>query len=127
MLRETDVESASDRSDQETDDALYCAACGALITRSRWRFAVNGDHEHVVFNRAGLVFRVLCFREAPGAVACGPSSAEFTWFRGYRWRVAMCVACDVQVGWRFEGQAAPRLFFGLDARRLTTRQAPPTA
>lgn len=124
MLRETEVENAPEAAGRDDDEALYCIACGALVTRSRWRFAMNGDHEHVVFNPAGLVFRVLCFREAPGAAAMGPATGEFTWFRGFRWRVASCVGCGVQLGWRYEGKPFPRLFFGLDQARLSTKPPP---
>jgi len=34
-----------DRADTvlSTDDALYCAACGLLMTRGRWRVILAGD------------------------------------------------------------------------------------
>ncbi len=106
----------------EEDIAYYCVRCGALITRGRWEMSLNGGHEHVVFNPAGLVFRVLCFRDAPGAGPQGVASGVFTWFQGYRWRLAMCRACDAHLGWRYEGSAEPRVFFGLIKEALTTEK-----
>jgi hypothetical protein len=108
---------------EEEDDAIYCAACGGLVTRGRWRISMNGDHEHTVFNPAGIVFRVVCFKEAPGVGAVGEPSGEFTWFRGYDWQVALCRGCNVHIGWQYAGEQEPQVFFGLIAPKLTN--APP--
>ena len=105
----------------EKDIAYFCVRCGALITRGHWELSLNGGFEHVFFNPAGLVFRVLCFKEAPGAEARGAASGQFTWFRGYLWRLAMCQSCDLHLGWRYEGAEAPRIFFGLIKDALTTQ------
>ncbi|OAN43967.1 hypothetical protein A6A04_08780 [Paramagnetospirillum marisnigri] len=102
------------------DIEYYCARCGALVTRGRWEMSLNGGHEHVFFNPAGLVFRVLCFRDAPGATAVGAASGVFTWFRGYLWRLCACRGCEAHLGWRYEGSAEPRIFFGLIKDALTT-------
>ena len=93
--------------------AYLCARCRRLVTRGRWRLAMGGSHEHVVFNPAGIVFRVLCFKEAPGAVAAGEASADFSWFGGYSWRLALCAGCGAHLGWRYEGDGPPAIFFGL--------------
>jgi hypothetical protein len=108
--------------DLKEDDALYCAACGHLATRGRWRIAVNGDHAHTLANPAGLIFRVDCYKEAPGARAVGPPTDEFTWFRGYDWQVALCADCEVQLGWQFTGDDSPAVFFGLIRPRLTDKK-----
>ena len=110
-----------DRSDTvlSTDDALYCAACGLLMTRGRWRVIRRDAHEHTVFNPAGRVFRVVCFKEAPGAASQGFPSDEFTWFPGYRWTIAVCRGCSIHVGWRYDGDD---VFFGLIKPRLSDRK-----
>jgi len=108
----------------ERDIDYYCARCGALVTRGQWEMSLNGGHEHVFFNPAGLVFRVLCFREVPGAGTRGEASGLFTWFRGYLWRLASCLTCDAHLGWRYEGSAEPRVFFGLIRDCLTTKPKP---
>ena len=95
---------------------IYCAACGHLITRTNWRIAFDGAHEHTLFNPAGVVFRVLCFKEAPGADASGQATTEFTWFDGYAWRIAFCAGCGTHLGWLFDGTS---VFFGLVKPKLT--------
>jgi hypothetical protein len=102
-----------------TDDTLYCAVCGVLMTRGRWRVLRRDAHEHTVFNPAGRVFTIVCFKEAPGAVAQGSPSDEFTWFPGYRWMVAACRGCSIHIGWRYDGAD---VFFGLIKGRLTDRK-----
>ena len=111
---------AENRSDvlEKTDDGLYCARCEALVTRTRWAISKEG-HEHVFFNPAGHVFRILCFSEAPGARDYGPATDDFTWFKGYDWVLALCAECGAHLGWRYEGAAAPPVFFGLIKDRLT--------
>ena len=51
----------------KTDDPIYCAGCGHLVTRGRWRISRRDAHEHTVFNPAGRLFTIVCFGEAPGA------------------------------------------------------------
>jgi hypothetical protein len=114
----------------ETRDAdeIYCAACGHVITNTKWKTArgndhgdgVDGGHEHVFFNPAGVVFRVICFAEAPGVGGHGTPSDEFTWFKGYRWQVAHCLGCNEHLGWRF-GNAGD-VFFGLIKPKLTMQK-----
>jgi len=102
------------------DDALYCAACGTLVTRQRWAIRVRESHDHVVFNPAGRLFRVRCFSLAPGAVAVGPASGTFSWFPGLDWRIAFCRGCAVHLGWTYQNPSGAEAFWGLDARALTT-------
>jgi|AGTN01.3.fsa_nt_gi hypothetical protein len=101
--------------------AYFCARCGAFMTRAGFGMRMNGEHEHVVFNPAGQVFRILCFKDAPGAVAVGNASDRFTWFRGFTWRIALCRTCDIQVGWMYESGGAPAVFFGLMRSMLVER------
>lgn len=101
--------------------AYYCARCGTLMTRGSLGIRMNGDHEHVVFNPAGMMFRVACFKDAPGAVAVGNVSDQFSWFRGFTWRIALCKTCDAQMGWMYEGAGAPAVFFGLIRAMLVER------
>jgi hypothetical protein len=103
--------------EETTDDVINCAMCGHLVTRGRWRLDIDG-HEHVFFNPAGRVFRVLCFREAPGAADQGDPTGEFTWFKGYKWNFAHCRGCNAHLGWRFTGTVAPPVFFGLIKGKL---------
>lgn len=101
--------------------ALHCARCGGRITHADQAFAANGAHEHVVFNPAGMVFRVACFHDAPGVQTVGEASGEFSWFKGYAWRIAQCRACGIHLGWRYDGAQTPLVFFGLIRTMLTER------
>ena len=104
----------SESAQKKKEVHLYCASCHALVTKGRWRIEMGIGHEHVFFNPAGKVFRIGCFREAPGAVAIGKPSSEFTWFRGYKWQYGLCRSCGEHLGWLFTGIGPFPAFFGLD-------------
>lgn len=84
-------------------EGLRCARCGARITDEQEATAVNGSHTHTLFNPAGLIFELRCFRQAPGAVAHGEPTDDFTWFAGYRWQTVFCAGCENHLGWLFTG------------------------
>lgn len=106
---------------QAPDDTLYCAVCGAPVTRTRWATSRRDAHEHVVFNPTGHLFRLRCFSQAPGAYPVGPPSDHFTWFPGHDWQVALCLGCDRHLGWKYLSARDYLGFWGLDARTLTKR------
>ncbi len=81
-----------------------------------------GDHEHTFLNPAGLIFHILCFKDADGARGLGVHTREYSWFQGYGWRTAACLGCGQQLGWEFAGAESPRLFFGFIRERLTTEK-----
>jgi len=116
-------EDGAEDSDTETrerqrDDRLYCAACRAWVTREAWRIAIADSHAHTFTNPAGFTFDIGCFTEAPGARGAGPATDEFTWFAGYRWRIAVCAGCGAHLGWVFAGAGEPSAFHGLILDRL---------
>ncbi len=104
------------------DRPLRCAACRAVVTHERERIPVAGSHRHVFANPFGFVFELGCFAAAPGCVCIGPASAAYTWFAGTVWRQAVCGACGLHLGWRYE-QAAEKIFFGLILARLLRERA----
>jgi hypothetical protein len=87
-----------------------CAACGLNITDREQSILVAGRHVHRCTNPAGFAFEIGCFRQAPGCVAAGEPTLEWTWFAGYRWQIALCRQCGVHLGWRYTGEDS---FFGL--------------
>jgi hypothetical protein len=123
MLQKAPEAEKKTDADAGTDDAIYCAQCGHLLTRMRWAVDMDG-HERVFINPAGRVFRISCFKEAPGADDEGTPTEEYSWFPGYAWNLAICRGCGVHLGWRFEGTAVPAVFFGLIKSALT--QSPPS-
>ena len=114
--------------EQETEDSLggeiYCAGCGHVITHTQWKISRGASydqgHEHVFFNPAGLLFRIVCFKEAPGVAGQGDPSGEFTWFKGYRWQISACLGCSAHLGWQFSRDED--VFFGLIKPLLTTEK-----
>jgi hypothetical protein len=90
---------------------LLCRACGQVVTTTSARVEVAGAHEHTKRNPAGFVFRIGCFRAAPGCLSWGDACADHTWFAGYAWQLALCRRCGSHLGWAFEGEGAP--FHGL--------------
>ncbi|OLN28071.1 hypothetical protein DVDV_1817 [Desulfovibrio sp. DV] len=77
-----------------------------------------GSHHHVFANPYGHVFTLECFAAAPGCVALGPPSADFSWFAGTSWQLAICAACSQHLGWRYERDSGGGGFFGLIPQRL---------
>jgi hypothetical protein len=105
--------------DLSPDEEVYllCRDCLHPVTRPADRISVQGRHAHTFANPHGLVFEIGCFQSAPGCGAVGPASGEFTWFPGHRWRVGLCAACLVHLGWVFLPEAGVG-FFGLILDRL---------
>ena len=100
----------------KNEEGIRCRACGQVVTGGEQRMAVGGAHRHTFFNPAGIVYEVGCFRQAAGCIASGPPSAEFTWFAGHLWRIALCRRCRTHLGWHFT--AGDESFFGLILPRL---------
>jgi hypothetical protein len=103
---------------EDRGNALVCALCGHVVTWSGERISVSGKHAHVVFNPAGIVFELGCFRSAPGCVPVGQNTLEFTWFDGYAWRICLCRQCRAHLGWCYQAGQEENVFFGLILDRL---------
>jgi hypothetical protein len=95
---------------------LCCVQCLHTITSDNRRMTVSGAHRHVFANPFGHVFEIGCFSDAPGCAVVGAPSPDFSWFTGTTWRVAVCAACGLHLGWRYE--SGDRAFYGLILDRL---------
>jgi hypothetical protein len=73
--------------------------------------AVSGSHQHVFTNPAGITYQICCFSSAGGCVIYGIPTAEFSWFSGYAWTIALCANCLLHVGWYYQSEKS--CFFGL--------------
>jgi hypothetical protein len=102
---------------------IVCAACRARVTTPADGIDVSGAHAHAFLNPAGIVYRIRCFRLAPGAVGFGEQSDYWTWFPGFHWQACICRACFEHLGWRF--QSAATTFFGLITERVLELREPP--
>ncbi len=97
------------------DNKLYCFLCGNAITSTSERISVDGAHEHSFTNPHGYSFHIGCFRNAPGCIQEGIVTDDFSWFKGYSWRYALCADCQQHLGWIYDSQDQ---FYGLILDRL---------
>ena len=103
---------AAPEEDTQAARRVLCRECLHPITREQDRTEVHGAHQHTFANPSGIVFTIGCFQFADGCGAAGSPSEEFTWFRGFSWRVAVCTACLAHLGWLFS-TASGAAFWGL--------------
>ncbi len=103
---------AADDTEEKTMRRVLCRECLHPVTREEDRTEVHGAHQHTFANPSGMVFTIGCFKAAEGCGAAGSPSDEFTWFRGYAWRVAVCTGCLAHLGWLFTAPSGAA-FWGL--------------
>ncbi len=101
----------------EDDNHIRCAQCLHAITRPEERIVIDGAHQHTFANPHGIIFEIGCFRTAEGSRYVGPATDEFTWFKGYAWRISVCGKCLLHLGWLYTA-AGKDSFFGLITDRL---------
>ena len=104
------------REKRKDERPICCAHCRQSITSRRYRLEIDGTHQHTFFNPAGLVFEISCFSEASGCMESGPSSQEFSWFKGFCWRYSLCSGCFSHLGWLFESDSFT--FYGFIEKKL---------
>ena len=90
---------------------LFCSNCFHFITNKETKIKKEGAHQHTCTNPAHLTFKIGCFKEAPGCTHVGIPTSEHSWFRGYRWCIALCHQCKKHLGWSFLGSSDQ--FYGL--------------
>jgi len=81
---------------------LVCRACKQKITSTENRIAINGQHHHLCVNPSGFMFEIGCFAWAEHCIHQGVPTLEYTWFKGYRWCLALCARCYVHLGWYYQ-------------------------
>jgi hypothetical protein len=107
-LNETQFEKILEDKDEKK---IRCKICGHRISSSEKKIEVNGRHQHVFTNPAGVIYKIGCFSDANGCVNYGISSLEHTWFSDYSWRYALCSNCHTHLGWFY--QSENNSFYGL--------------
>jgi hypothetical protein len=115
-VRNQDPDAGEDDETRRCRSQLYCALCGHAITSEAEKIEMNGDHRHTFFNPAGIVYELGCFHRAPGCLIGEEISADFTWFAGYVWSLALCGSCLAHLGWCFSSDSTS--FFGLIGKNL---------
>ena len=103
----------------ESEDRWWCCTnCATRITQSRFQIPINDCTEHRFANPAGMTFHIACFTVVFSVTMRGHATLKDTWFPGYLWRILLCRACELQLGWEFAG---PDTFYGLIINRLQLR------
>ena len=115
---DSDASPVAENQTAETSmEAVVCRQCLHEITSTAESRTVHGAHAHTFANPEGLVFEIGCYADAWGCGYVGAASAEFTWFSGYLWRIAVCANCHTHLGWRFSGSDG-HYFHGLITSRI---------
>ncbi len=97
---------------------IRCAHCGQQVSTADQRIEKAGSHAHRFENPAGIVFRIGCFRHAPGCRRAGEATLAWTWFPGHAWSMALCIKCGTHLGWSFAPAGTGDAFYGLIRLRL---------
>lgn len=98
-------------------EAILCRQCRQMVTHASERISVRGGHQHTFANPHGIVFEIGCFRTVQGCGLVGQATLEWSWFKGYSWRILVCKMCLTHLGWLFastEGES----FSGLILDRI---------
>jgi hypothetical protein len=96
---------------------LLCQQCRQIITSISEMIEVSGCHQHTFANPEGIIFEIGCFKKAWGCGYVGPATEEFTWFKGFHWKVAVCSHCLIYLGWLYIA-SGNESFHGLILDRL---------
>ena len=102
---------------ESEEENILCRQCHNVLTSPTERIVVQGAHHHTFANPHGIVFEIGCFGTVKGCGYVGPASDEFAWFKGFSWRVAVCVMCLTHLEWLFESRDGSG-FHGLILDRL---------
>ncbi|MBW1898587.1 MAG: hypothetical protein JRI61_05950 [Deltaproteobacteria bacterium] len=102
----------------EDEELIFCRKCRHIITRPVEAIQVSGQHLHTFANPNGQIFEIGCFQMAEGCGHIGQQTAEWSWFKGFSWKVAVCGRCLVQMGWTFISSKGLDNFHGLILERL---------
>jgi len=116
-LLEDSAADEAERGEPLAAGGIYCRHCLKLISRQDQGIEVQGAHRHTFANPHGMIFEIGCFLSAEGCLTSGPSTRDFSWFKGFSWQVAVCRGCLLQVGWLFSSAGA-EAFYALILDRL---------
>jgi hypothetical protein len=86
---------------QEEEKFIRCRQCHQPLTRPSERISVEGTHAHTFANPSGILYEIGCFRSVIGCAYMGHPTDEFSWFKGFSWKVAYCNGCLTHLGWLF--------------------------
>ena len=109
-----------DELNEETVDKnwhILCAECSQAITGDSECIEVNGAHEHTFVNPSGIIFQISCFAKVSGTNISCDATEQWSWFKGYSWRIVCCGRCGTHLGWVYMA-CDEIIFYGLILSRL---------
>ena len=114
------IQDETEEKEAQDEEYILCRQCLHVITSPTERITVEGSHRHTFANPHGIVFEIGCFASVAGCGYAGPFSDEFSWFKGFSWRVAVCIRCLTHLGWLFSSTGYES-FHGLILDRLVNQ------
>jgi hypothetical protein len=111
------VEDDANEKEPRKEENILCRQCLQLITSPAEIIEVAGSHQHTFANPEGILFQIGCFRSAAGCGHVGPATYEWSWFKGFRWSIALCTKCLTHLGWLYTSSGSES-FYGLILSRL---------
>ncbi|MEW6672618.1 MAG: cereblon family protein [Thermodesulfobacteriota bacterium] len=103
--------------ESDSGEAILCGHCHQVLTDPSERIRIQGAHRHTFANPHGIVFQIGCFRSVRGCGQVGPATSEWSWFKGYSWRILVCRMCLTHLGWLYTS-AGDEGFSGLILDRI---------
>jgi len=105
------------RPEEESEEKwVRCRKCSCKIALLTDKININHTNLHIFKNPSGIIFRIICFSNAPGSINISNYTEENTWFKGYLWSISICRACNNHLGWHYN--SGNEEFYGLIADRL---------
>ncbi len=100
-----------DEEEEKKENLILCKNCRNRITSADNGIELYGQHRHTFSNPYGILFEIGCFASADGCLNQGMPTTEFTWFKGFSWRYALCSKCHLHLGWHYQSRGGG--FYGL--------------
>lgn len=95
---------------------ILCKFCNNKITDSSKIITINNSDNHTFINPAGILYNITCYLEAKGCMIIGEKTEDFSWFKGFKWQIAICNVCFNHLGWFYTSDDFS--FFGLISDNL---------
>ena len=111
------LEDYNDELEERSDEVVRCVNCQHILTHADTAISVAGKHEHTKSNPYGNTFDFRCFSEAYGCAVEGPGESAYSWFPGCEWQYLFCEACNMHLGWFFQGTEC---FYGIRSDAIHT-------
>ncbi|CAM0882767.1 unnamed protein product [Alopecurus aequalis] len=102
---------------------IRCKNCLALIARRGDRVAMSSDDPVGAYVKPyDSAQEVIPVHNASGLALQGNPSDTHSWFPGYTWTIALCAACESNIGWLFRADKRnllPKSFWGIRSSRIS--------